>query len=115
MGAIFDRHSSRLYLYSSGATEVRAPWRAPMAWRKYNHEPNWRHVRPDLKLPGRPVEGELKRFHAPERATLAVRRTYRGWRVVELSGRRNKPVSSATRSLVQKWFDSAAGPSAAAG
>ena len=67
MGAIFDRDSSKLYLVCSGATEVWAPWPAPLAWLKYNHEANWRRIRPNLKLSGRPVAGELARFRARER------------------------------------------------
>lgn len=67
MGAIFDRKVSKLYIYTWGTTEVWSTWPRPMAWRKSNSDACWRHVRPALALPKRPVAGELRRFHARER------------------------------------------------
>lgn len=55
------------------------------------------------------------RVVAPRRATLASRRTHRGWTIAGLSGPRDRPVSPETRSRVQAWFDSVAGTGAAAG
>ena len=46
------------------------------------------------------------RVVAPERATLALRRTYRGWTIDELQGRRNQAVSPETHSRVQAWYQS---------
>lgn len=67
MGALFDRQSSRLYSYSYRTTEVWAPWPKPMAWRKSDDDAVWRHLRPSLTLPKRPVRVELARFFARER------------------------------------------------
>jgi len=66
MGAIFDRKTHKLYVYTPGTTEVWARWPAPMAWRKSDQDAGWRHVRPMLSLPKRPVAGEIARCHARE-------------------------------------------------
>src|SRR6056297_678338 len=66
MGAIFDRKTLKLYVYTPGTTEVWARWPAPMAWRKSDQDAGWRHVRPMLSLPKRPVAGEIARCHARE-------------------------------------------------
>jgi len=46
----------------------------------------------------------IYRVLAPERATLQILRTPQGWRVGELSGPRNRPVSPATRIAVEQWI-----------
>ncbi|MBI4027129.1 MAG: hypothetical protein HY360_19240, partial [Verrucomicrobia bacterium] len=42
----------------------------------------------------------------PERATLSLTPTPGGWRLDEIVGPRNRPVSPATRQAVQRWLDS---------
>lgn len=51
MGAIFDKQSGKLYLYSFRTTEVWAGWPAPMAWRKSESDAAWIHLRPHITLP----------------------------------------------------------------
>ncbi len=48
--------------------------------------------------------GFIYRVLAPERATLQIVQNRRGWRIGELSGPRNEPVSEATRIAVQHWL-----------
>lgn len=62
MGAIFENQSGKLYLYSWRMTEVRAGWPAPMAWRKSDNDPGWRHLRPALTLPMGNVDRQIKRI-----------------------------------------------------
>jgi len=44
------------------------------------------------------------RIEQPERATLMLRRTTRGWRLGELRGRRNGRVSKVVRVAVRRWL-----------
>lgn len=67
MGAIFDKKSGKLYLYSFRTTEVRACWPAPMAWRKSDGDAAWRHLRPDLTLPKGHVDRQIERILESER------------------------------------------------
>ena len=40
----------------------------------------------------------------PERATLSLHRTARGWNVGQLLGHANRPVAHATSSVVEEWL-----------
>lgn len=44
------------------------------------------------------------RVETPERATLALTRTCRGWTINQLQGRRNQAVSAQTRLRVEAWY-----------
>ena len=46
----------------------------------------------------------IYRVTAPERATLSVRRTPRGWGLGEISAFANAPVGFATLQAVRQWF-----------
>ena len=46
----------------------------------------------------------IYRVLAPERATLQVVQGRRGWRIGQLSGPENQPVSASTRVAVQNWL-----------
>ncbi len=46
----------------------------------------------------------IYRVLAPERATLLVVRGRDGWQVGELAGPGNKPVTSVTRQVIERWL-----------
>lgn len=58
------------------------------------------------------AETAVYRVLAPERATLSLHRTACGWSVGQLLGHANRPVSQATRKVVEAWLAAQSGDSA---
>ena len=52
----------------------------------------------------------IYRVDMPERSTLAIEPAAHGWRIRELVGPANSPVSPGTVAAVQAWLDDAARP-----